>query len=367
MATISESLPTRPIHDALVAGVDTLGQNQQVSFVPYVRQVLPVDGFAFWINANLLTPVQIAQNGLTSADTVVVDGSLHYASVGSQVADETIVVRSVDFTAETEIQAFAEIAPNVIYVGQWTTPMGSFNFTFGARNSFYRQANIFHYVGDAVYPAFEAQLVDDLSSFDQSRVVSNSLPIWLSMMTNIPPYSLVNISVPVFPAFLVPTNTIPSYVAIEILPNTTRALQAIPLRTPSSMTHIQLASERVKMISYGLRNNGISDLMDYVLDYSASTGNIGIMGAPIIRDEHRPQVELAALAQKKVIEWEVSYFQFRAREIARQLILSAGVSFPIVEINRYRVTQDDAYRVTEDLTNRKIGPPVFNTDMPVAI
>src|SRR6266550_1120324 len=216
MTTVQESLPTRPIHDALVAGVDTLGQNETVSFVPYIRTILPLDGFAFWLNANLLSAEKLAQHGLSSADPVVVDGSLHYASVGSQVADETLVVRSVDFTAETQITAFAEIAPDVLYVGEWTTPLGKFNFTFGQRSSFYYQANLYHYVGDAIYPAFEAQLIDDLSTFDQSQVVSNSLPIWLAMFVHIPFVSLVTISVPVYPAFLVPTNLLPAYVAVEI-------------------------------------------------------------------------------------------------------------------------------------------------------
>src|SRR5271166_3370646 len=216
MATIQESLPTRPIHDALVAGVDTLSQDQTVSFTPYVRTVLPLDGYVFWLNANLLSAAQLAQHGLSSADPVVVAGSLHYASVGTQLEDETIVVRSVDFTAETQITAFAEIAPDVLYVGFWDTPLGGFNFTFSRRNSFYIQASIYHYVGDAIYPAFEAQLIDDLSAFDQSQVVSNSLPIWLSMFTNIPYPLDVTVSLPIYPAFLVPDNLVPAYVAVEV-------------------------------------------------------------------------------------------------------------------------------------------------------
>src|SRR6266566_770287 len=211
MATVTESLPTRPIHDALVAGVDTLGQDQRVVFHPYVRTVLPLDGYVFWLRATLLTAVQLAQHGISSADPVVVDGSLHYASVGNQVADETIAVRSVDFTAETQITAFAEIATDVLYVGRWETPLGGFSFTFGRRNSYYYQASLHHYVGDAVYPAFEAQLIDDVAAFDQRQVVSNSLPIWLSMFTNIPIYSLVTVSLPVYPAFLVPDNLVPAY------------------------------------------------------------------------------------------------------------------------------------------------------------
>lgn len=362
MTTVFESLPNRPIHEALSLGVDTLGQHETVSFTPYIRTILPLDRFAFWVNANLLSAEKLAQHGLASADPVVVNGSLHYASVGSQLADETLVVRSVDFTAEAPITALSEVAYDVIYVGQWNTPLGSFKFSFSQRNSFYYQASLFHYVGDAVMPAFEAQLIDNYSAFDQSQVVSNSLPIWLSMFTHIPYVSLITISVPVYPAFLVPTNLLPAYVAIEIQSNSTRALQAVPTRGYMS-EHLQLTAERVRMTAYGLRNDAIMDLMDYVLDYSLNTGNVGLMNTPIVRDEHRPQMELAVLAQKKTIDWEISYFQHRSRNIARQLILSAIPNFPIVYLPRDRFTVDGMVRVTESGEPRTLEPDIFSTDL----
>jgi len=168
----------------------------------------------------------------------------------------------------------------------------------------------------------------------------------------------------VYPAFLVPTNLLPAYVAVEVQPNSTRALQAVPTRGRTS-GHLQLTAERVRMTAYGLRNDAIMDLMDYVLDYSMNTGNVGLMNAPIVRDEHRAQVELAVLAQKKTIEWEVSYFQHRSRSIARQLIMSAIPNFPIVYLPRDRFTQDDELRVTEIGDPRTLVPETFNTDLPI--
>jgi hypothetical protein len=66
MATLAEALETpnpSQIHDALAAGVDVLSGQQTVSFVPYVRTVLPIDGYVFWLNAALLSADQLSQVG----------------------------------------------------------------------------------------------------------------------------------------------------------------------------------------------------------------------------------------------------------------------------------------------------------------
>jgi hypothetical protein len=286
--------------------------------------VLPVDGFVFWLNAALLSPAQLAAAQLVSAAPIPVSvTSMHYASQGSMEYDESIVIRRVDFTSEVEIDAFSEMSSGVLYVGNWDTPWGSFRFSFSARNSYYRQADLHHYVGDAIYPVFEAQLIDSVAGFDQRQVVSNSLPLWLTMMTA-PPYPspITPPAVPLYPAFLVPDNLPPPYGVIDIAPTGTRALQPVPYRSGNSSSY-QLVSDRVTLIFYGLRNDEVWDLRDYAFDYSANTGMFGIMNDPVIRDERRFQLELNALAQKKTLEFEVSYYQGRMRDLARQYILGA--------------------------------------------
>ena len=325
MSTLSEQVDDLPvgataIHDALAAGVDVLSGQQTVGFVPYVRTVLPVDGFVFWLNASLLTPAQRAQHGLESADSVFVENaSLHYASVGHMVEDESIAIRRVDLTSQTQITAFAEIAPDVLYVGSWSTPLGTFRFTFSQRSTFYQQASLFHYVGDAVYPTFVAQLIDSNDQFDRRQVVSNSLPIWLSMLRRVPYVTLTAISLPLYPAFLVPINLVPPYGAVDIPPSSTRAI-ASAAWLGRDASRWQLTYERVRLSLYGLRNEQVMDLLDYVIEWAANTGNIGISNSPVVQDDHRQQVELTALAQKKTIEFEVNYNQQRCREIARMLI-----------------------------------------------
>jgi hypothetical protein len=55
------------------------------------------------------------------------------------------------------------------------------------------------------------------------------------------------------------------------------------------------------------------------------------VNTPIMRDEKRIQSELDLLAMKKTIEFDVSYYQTRTADIARQLILSAIVSYSFAD------------------------------------
>ena len=323
MPLLSESVPTRPLRSALDAAIDTLGQQTTVTFSPYVRITLPLDGFVFWVNAQLLSPAQLALSGLSSTGSVTAPGSLHYASQGTQGSEETIVIRRVDFTSEIEIAAFAELSPTVMFIGTWNTLLGPFRFTFSQLGAFYREAHIYHYGGDAIYPAFEAQIIDTLDGFNTRQVVSNSLPIWLNML-RYPPFPSDIMPSPefipvanIFPADLVPTNQVPSYVAVEI--DGTYGLQSAP-RLGKHYEHDQLCSERVRLVMYGLRNDEALDLQDYVLQYSVLTDLIGIMNIPVIYDDRRPQVEIAAIAMKKTLDVEISYYQRTARDLARQYI-----------------------------------------------
>lgn len=321
MSTLFESLEdplSTPIHDALAVGVDVLGQSQTVAFTPYVRSVLPIDGFVFWVNANLLTPAQLSAVGLASAAAVVVDGSLHYESIGRQEVDEFIVVRKVNFTALEQVTAFAAIAPKVLYVGEWQTGLGAFKFAFSSRSAYYLAANVHHYVGDAIYPVFERQLIDSVDDFDDRQVVSNSLPLWLAMVSQFPFPSPLAMSLELFPAMLVPDNMTTPYGVVDI--RDTRTMQAAPWRNRND-DHYQLCNDRVELTLYGLRNDAVLRLVDFIGDYSLQADTFGLV-SPLNgpRDVRRNQVEMGVLSQKKVMELEVSYNQVSVRRTARQLI-----------------------------------------------
>jgi hypothetical protein len=295
----------------LAEGINTLSNNQTITFTKYVRYVLPLDGYVFWVRSDL---AGFQTNA--APVTVAVQGSFHYASDTQQREDETFAINRVVFTALSEIQDFNLIEPCVMYIGEFE----GVRFAFTQRKSFYRQADLYHYVGNAVYPAMASQVIDCVEQLtDRSVVVSNSLPVWLSL----------NQIMPMFPSFLVPDNLPPVYAAVHIEPDATRALQSVP-SFDSTLTHYQLVSDRVKITMYGMRNFNALDFQDYIYNYMLNDDNLfGLMNMPVIRDEKRTQAELSVIAMKKSIEFEVSYYQTRVNDVARQLILTCVPNFYI--------------------------------------
>ena len=162
-----------------------------------------------------------------------------------------------------------------------------------------------------------SQIIDDPRTFDTTKVVvSNSLPVWLAL----------NQIMPVYPSFLSQGNETPPYATIHIEPSETRALQIVPY-IDGDNSHWQLAKDRVKITIYGLRNYNALDYQDYILNFMRDNDIIGLMNDPIIRDEKRPQPELSVIAMKKTIEFEVSYYQSRIREVAMQYIKACVPNF----------------------------------------
>ena len=52
-----------------------------------------------------------------------------------------------------------------------------------------------------------------------------------------------------------------------------------------------------------------------------------MMNMPVMGDGKRPQPELQAIAMQKVITYEISYYQTRAANVARRLILEASAKY----------------------------------------
>lgn len=317
---------------ALAAGVRQISENQQISFQPYVRQIMPLDGYVFWANANLLSARALAAAGLASAAPILVSGAVHFVTSGEMRPDENISVHKVVFTAMERIAALATSAPNVLYIGTWEYPAGyQWKFSFSGRNAFFEQSGLSHYYGDAVYPALQIQLIDTVDGFQQRQVVSNSLPAWLALgnAQALPlPILPVNISLPLYPSYLVPDNLPAPYGVVHIEPEGTRALQPVPYRDANN-SHWQLAADRVDVILYGLRNDQALDWLDMVLDYSLVSGAFGLMNDPVIKDGKRTQQEIAAIAMQKKVEFEISYYQQTMRQIAQQVIRSAISNYTI--------------------------------------
>ena len=303
MVSVAESTTQQPIRDALREGIASISADQVVRFTKYVKRILPIDGYVFWL----------------AGESMDVAGSFHYSTNNEQREDETISVSRVVFNTINEIANFNEIDPQTM----WVATFDSIRFAFSTRGPFYVQAGLFHYGGEAVYPALASQLVSNLYTLAEAQpIVSNSLPAWLMVQTYSPIWlQPANPGIPLYPSFLVPGNIAPPYGVVHIEPGRTVALQSAP-RFNGTMSHFQLAMDHVKVTLYGYTNAQAQDWVDTVNQYSLDTDAIGMMNMPILRDEKRQQPEISALAMKKTIEFDVSYYQTRINTLARQLILS---------------------------------------------
>jgi len=342
MATVEETSSAKPqLASGLAEGVNTLSGNEQITFTLYVKLVLPLDGYVFWVNAALLTNTAIYNasqydrllydnyNGATPSKTITAQGSFHLAQELHQLDDRYTTYNHITFTSLQPIQDFNLINPQLIYVADYQ----GVKFAFSRRDNFYKQADLYHYRGDALYSIMDTQLIDSMTDFDtQSVIVSNSLPIWLAL----------NQYFPMYPSYLVEQNLPPVYASVDIAPTNTEAIGQFPIinnilinggTSPSTQSSInQLVSDTVKISIYGVRNNEALNFLNYVFQYSLNTDNIGIQNMPIIQDEKVTQPEFGIIAMKKSVTFKVSYYQNTVNNVALQLIKSAFISYAPTEI-----------------------------------
>ena len=250
-----------------------------------------------------------------------------------QEEDHTFSVNRVVFTSEVEIVDFNQIGPNVLFIGTIIDKNTGTEtqFAFSERGIFYEQSSLWHYRGAAVYSDMLPQLINSMDGFQNRLIVSNSLPAWLSLNNYSSFYGFGN-AIPLYPSFLVPPNLIPPFASVHIEPSSTQAIASAPLlEAPDLETilHSQLCSERVRITLWGLDNMQALGFLNCVLQYSRDYNIIGMMNIPTIRDEKRTQVELAAIAQKKYVDFEVSYLQGAVFNQAVQYIKKAVPSFII--------------------------------------
>jgi len=323
MASAIEAATAKPqLGAGLAQGVETLSGNEQVTFTLYVKMVLPLDGYVFWVNASLLTDSALYNasqyNKLlydnypegVPARQLVAQGSFHVNQEIHQLAERTTVYNHVIFTSLQEIQDFNLVNPQFLYIANYD----GYKYAFSRRENFYKQADLYHYRGDTLYSIMNTQIIDSMTGFDTTSViVSNSLPIWLSL----------NQFFPMYPSYLVEQNLPPVYASVDINPTT--AIQDFPLLDPNS-NPFQLTKDIVKIELFGVRNQEALNFVQYILDYSRNTDNIGLMNMPIMQDEKVTQPEMGIIAQKKTITFEVSYYQTTVNDIARKLIEHAFIT-----------------------------------------
>jgi hypothetical protein len=334
MASAIEAATAKPqLGAGLAQGVETLSGNEQVTFTLYVKLVLPLDGYVFWVNASLLTDSAIynaSQYNKVLPDNlpvvipkkqITVTGSFHYNTNVQMLEDRQPAFNNIIFTAISPVTDFNEINPQFMYVAEYQ----GLKFAFNSRDNYYKQADLYHYRGSSLYSIMNTQVIETMTDFDaQSVIVSNSLPIWLTL----------NDFFPMYPSYLVDQNKTPPYAAVDIIPSETIALGQFPIinnviptsGNPVQSTYNQLTSDTVKITMYGIRNNEVLNFAEYVYQYSMNTDNIGLMNMPIIQDEKTTQSEFGTLAMKKTITFKVSYYQNTVNDVALKYIQSAFCS-----------------------------------------
>ncbi len=310
---------------ANLAGLRTLSEDQTVPFTLYIRHVLPLDGYVFWLG---------------TGKAVKVRGSVHVTADKMQREDETIAVNRIVVTTGEEVQQLNRIGPDQMWVGE----IAGVRFAFSRSGPRYRVAGLNHYEGQAVYPALANMLIPVGAELPASTlVVSNSLPMWLTLRTYDPVWLVPrNPCITLYPSYAVPDNLKPPYGTVHMEPGGTRALQATPLLGPTrpvgnaalgipagttlDSTHWQLTADTVRVTLYGATNQMAMDFVDLVNSYSSDLDELGIMSASAVMDEKRTQSELGILAMKKTIDYTVSYYQTRANAVARQLVKKVGIT-----------------------------------------
>ena len=261
--------------------------------------------------------------------TIEQAGSLHYASETKQEEDAVGDENMVLFTSKNEIRAFNVIGPDELYIGE----RDDIRFSFSSRGSYYETADLWHYMGQALFAVNRAMVIDDPEGWQPELVVSNSLPIWLTFPGHQPPYWGLICPLDLFPSFLAPDNAVLPFGSVHV--ETTTALQGIPVRGPR-LERDHLSKDVVRVTLYGASAGQAADFMDFTLQFIRDECKMGLMNAmPVIEDEKRAQPEYRILAQKKVITFEVSYLQSTARDLARQLVKKAIVQFyPSIPMRR---------------------------------
>lgn len=304
MVTISSSTGNQgQLAGTLNTGLNVIDQQQEVNFTLYNRRVLTLDGSVFWVNSALTNEGEVP----TSFNA---RGSLHHTTQNTQDPDESMSIHRMVFTSLSEIDNLSAIQPDTL----WLAKTAGQRYAFSTRSGWYKQAALYHYSGDAVYPPLSTQIIETMEELDLiDVVVSNSLPIWLTLATIFP----------IFPSMLVPDNLDPPYAAVNIGEDDTFPMTSGPTYD-STNTRWQLAKDKVRVVTFGVRNNDIMDWLDSIRAYTLNNPTImGVMNVPVPRDAKRGQVEISAIAQKKVIEFEVNYYQNRVRDVTRKLITEA--------------------------------------------
>ena len=298
-------------------------QSGTFTFTQYTKYQVAQDGYVFWV---------------ATGNTITVNGALHISTDREQELDDTIAMNVVMLDTGDAITEFNTVDTASLWVAEIAGPTGdgTVQIAFQRRGPYFENAGVYHYMGFAVFAPFADILVQSASDIPAGPIVNNSLPVWMALPTSLAelPGNLFPTSIPVYPSFLVPSNAQPPYIVVNIEPDRTQPIQAFPEVVwpggdtgPQDCAAYQLVRDHVELILYGLNGQQAMQLLAALTRLSTFANQFGFMSMPVIRDHKRTQPEIMAIALKKSIEFTASYYQSAADAIARQLILSAVLTY----------------------------------------
>lgn len=302
----------------LSEGLKTISESQEVTFSLYVRLILPLDGFLFWVKADLLTPLALAQLGIAPINTTVplsvsAQGSLHWMTTSQQTDITSQGLNNVLFTTSQKIDEFNSVDADSMYIGE----VDGAPFSFSWMGNRYEQADLYHYRGESIYPVMRSQMITSLDGFNpQALVVSNSLPIFLSLNA-----AIAGTALRIYPAYLVPQNVKPPFLVVDV--KNTRPLQMAPLM-PQRAQHVM---DTVRVTLFGFNNDQALLYTDYIVNQALLYEEFGISNCPAPVDDKMNQRELNAIAMKKHIDFELNYYQQTSSDIAVRYISEVFVNW----------------------------------------
>lgn len=296
----------------LKSAVETISSGHEITFTLYVRMVLPLDGFVYWINAAIVSPEVLERMELSSASkTRKIKGSLHRQVVTEQNDTTSRDVNNIIFTPIEKIDDFNLQDPNTLYLGEYEGAQ----FSFSRMDSRYTQSGIFHYRGMAILPTMWSQIIDDPGDISDDLILSNSIPIWLSL----------NKFATIYTSFLTPPNLRPPYIVADV--RDTVSLQLAPIEHGDG--RFQFVEDKVRVTLYGFSNQRALEFLDFVVNTALEDEHFGITNMPVVSDGKTSQVELNALAKKKTIDFDVNYYQATTRSISMQLIKKVIINYEV--------------------------------------
>lgn len=317
-----------PLNDALVAGLDNIRYGQTLTFSPYVRVTLPLDGFVFWVSYGLVSADILASLGLPAEapSDLQVNCSVHMSTETEQNEDESLDLSRIIITSESEVRPFHDTDVNLL----WLSSFSGVRFSIGSRTGYYEQANLHHYKGSTIYPVMMSQIIDSADQLQLDNVIlSNSTPLWLSIVNDLAKYPWApGFDFKLYPRYLLPDNQVPPYGVVMPVEGSQKALSAGPIFS-DTMSRDAYVRESVDIILYGCNNKAAADFLDTMLLIALNKPYFGINNSPVIADESRPQSEINVLAQKKRISFEVNYYQSQARDMAVRLITQCVPTFTV--------------------------------------